>query len=350
MSSYYLNNSSNKTGPFSAALVNRFGFRKVGMIGSIIGTTSCVLTSFSASLYLTFFTYGFLAGLGYGMMYVATTIVVGYYFEKWRPLAIGIAVCGAGVGSVSLPPVLYYIDSSLGWKRTYRIMGALTLICIGTTASYRPLIPIDVTTIKTSDTKAISESNVAADESSKMQKESCGEGISSERGNKMQKDSCGEGVSFEKAESSTVTLFLPSRLPRIVSSETIISSGNGKDSGYIKPLKLDFKNSRFTDSHLSTVQEEEFGAKTSKFCCCCTTKRHRKKLYIRETYWSRTKKLFSGQKTHMRPMYRDDIFYSGSLLTLPEYAKSSTKSTATKQSVSTIRMWNSDPTYIIYTL
>lgn len=322
-------------GPFSAALVNRYGFRKIGIIGSLIGTSSCILTSFSSSLYVTFFTYGFMAGLGYGMMYVATTIVVGYYFEKWRPLAIGIAVCGAGVGSVSLPPVIYNIVTSLGWRKTYRIMGALTLICVGTTSTYRPLVPIDLTTIiKSSDAKIASESNVVAEDSSKVQKElSYGEGVSFEKGNKIPKDSCcGEGVSFEPTESSTVTLFQPSRLPRIVSSETIISSGNEKDSGYIKPLKLDFKNSRFTDSHLSTVQEEDLGAKRSKFCCC-PRKSHRKKLYIRETYWSRTKKVFSGQKTHMRPMYRDDIFYSGSLLTLPEYEKSSTKSTTTKQSV-----------------
>lgn len=267
------------------------------------------------------------------MMYVSTTIVVGYYFERWRPLAIGIAVCGAGVGSVSLPPALYHIVITLGWRRTYRIMGALTLICIGTTATYRPLIPIDLTTIKGSETKFISESTVAADESSKLQKESYGEGVSFEKSNKIFKDSCGEGETFDQTESSTVTLFQPSRLPRIVSSETIISSGNEKESGYIKPLKLDFKNSRFTDSHLSTVHEEEHGGNKSKFCCCCSRKRHRKKLYIRESYWSRTRKLFSGQKTHMRPMYRDDIFYSGSLLALPEYAKSSTKSTTTKQSV-----------------
>lgn len=347
----YYNNK--KIGPFSAALVNRYGYRKIGMIGSIIGTSSCILTSFSPSLYVTFFTYGFLAGLGYGMMYVATTIVVGYYFERWRPLAIGIAVCGAGVGSVSLPPAMYHIVSFLGWRKTYRIMGALTLICVGTTATYHPLAPIDLTAVRGSETKVTSESNVVAEESNKIQKESCGEGVSFDKNAKRQKDSCGEGVSlegsskiqdnpcgegvsFEQIEYSTVTLFHPMKLPRIVSSETIISGGAEKAEGsYIKPLKLDFKNSRFTDSHLSTVQEEEFGANNSKFCCCyCTHKHNKKKLHIKETYWSRTKKLFLGQKTHMRPMYRDDIFYNGSLLNLPEYAKSSTKSTSTRQSVS----------------
>lgn len=337
-------------GPFSAALVNRYGYRKIGIVGSVIGTSSCFLTSFSTSLYVTFFTYGFLAGLGYGMLYVATTIVVGYYFERWRPLAIGIAVCGAGVGSVSLPPAMYHIVDSLGWRKTYRIMGALTLVCIGTTATYHPLAPIDLTVIGNSETKETNESSVGAEESSKIHKESCGEGVSFDKNaGKWQKDffgegiscegcskinSCGEGVSFEPAEYSTVTLFHPIKLPRIVSSETIISSGAEKDNTYIKPLKLDFKNSRFTDSYLSTVQEEDLEAEKGKFCCCCTKKRYRRKLHIKETYWSRTKKLFMGQRTHMRPMYRDDIFYSGSLLHLPEYAKSSTKSTSTKQSVS----------------
>lgn len=340
-------NENKVIGPFSAALVNRYGYRKIGMIGSIIGTSSCLLTSFSPSLYVTFFTYGFLAGLGYGMMYVATTIVVGYYFERWRPLAIGIAVCGAGVGSVSLPPAMYHIVSILGWRKTYRIMGGLTLICLGTTATYHPLAPIDLTAVKASEIK-ISECNVDAQESSKIHKESCGEGVSFDKSakfddgaslqgtSKIQDNPCGEGVSyFDQNEYSTVTLFHPLKLPRIVSSETIISSGTEKTeaSSYIKPLKLDFKNSRFTDSHLSTVREEEMETKKSKFCCC-TRKRNKKKLQIKETYWSRTKRLLFGQRTHMRPMYRDDIFYSGSLVKLPEYAKSSTKSTSTRQSVS----------------
>lgn len=307
---------------------------------------------------MTFFTYGLLAGLGYGMMYVATTIVVGYYFERWRPLAIGIAVCGAGVGSVSLPPAMYHIVSYLGWRKTYRIMGALTSICIGSTATYHPLAPIDLTTIRISDNKVTDESNIFVEENSKVQKETCGEGVSFEKNTKLQKElcgealsyeegnkfknnSCGEGVSFEQTEYSTVTLFHPIKLPRIVSSETIISGGVEKaDCSYIKSLKLDFKNSRFTDSHLSTVHEEDFGTKKIKLCCCyCTQKYNRKKLQIKETYWSKTKKLFLGQKTHMRPMYRDDIFYSGSLVKLPEYAKSSTKSTSTRQSVSFIELF-----------
>lgn len=279
------------------------------------------------------------------MLYVSTTIVVGYYFERWRPLAIGIAVCGAGVGSVSLPPIMHHIVTNLGWRKSYRIMGALTLICIGTTATYHPLAPIDLT--KNSETKVKSETSVIAEENSKtIEKESCGEGVSFQKSVKIQKDFCesasfvgnnknGEGVSFDQDKYSTVTLYLPTKLPRIVSSETIISGGSDKENTYIKSLKLDFKNSRFTDSHLSTVHEEDFGSKKSKFCCfCCYRKSYRKKLHIKETYWSRTKKLFGGQqKTLMRPMYRDDIFYSGSLLNLPEYAKSSIRSTSTKQSV-----------------
>lgn len=283
------------------------------------------------------------------MLYVSTTIVVGYYFERWRPLAIGIAVCGAGVGSVSLPPIMYHIVNSLDWRKSYLIMGALTLICIGTTSTYQPLAPIDLTTIvKASEIKS-ENSLVEEGESSKKETweeagvsfeknpKLCGEGVSFERNGKVQKDFCIEaGVSFDQNKYSTVTLYLPLKLPRLVSSETIISSATEKESNYIKPLKLDFKNSRFTDSHLSTVQEEDFNTKRSLFCCfCCTRRRYRRKLQIKETYWSRAKKLFLGrQRTHMRPMYRDDIFYSGSLVNLPEYAKSSSKSTSTKQSVS----------------
>ena len=37
-------------------------------------------------------------GVGFGLIYVPAIVAVGFYFEKKRSLAMGIAVCGSGLG------------------------------------------------------------------------------------------------------------------------------------------------------------------------------------------------------------------------------------------------------------
>ena len=37
-------------------------------------------------------------GLGFGLIYVPAIVSVGFYFEKKRSIAMGIAVCGSGLG------------------------------------------------------------------------------------------------------------------------------------------------------------------------------------------------------------------------------------------------------------
>jgi len=37
-------------------------------------------------------------GLGFGMIYLSTVLMVNIYFDKKRGLAVGIAVCGSGLG------------------------------------------------------------------------------------------------------------------------------------------------------------------------------------------------------------------------------------------------------------
>lgn len=75
-------------------------------------------TSFSKSIYLVHFLYGVLTGIGFGLIYMPAVIAVGFYFEKWRGLATGIAACGTGLGGVALPIVLTIIQEKLGECKT----------------------------------------------------------------------------------------------------------------------------------------------------------------------------------------------------------------------------------------
>lgn len=58
------------------------------------------------------------SGIGFGMLYMPVVIIVGFYFERWRSLATGIAVCGSGVGTFLFPPMISFLFDYYGWRST----------------------------------------------------------------------------------------------------------------------------------------------------------------------------------------------------------------------------------------
>lgn len=69
-------------------------------------------------------------GIGFGLIYVPAVIAVGFYFEKWRAMATGIAVCGSGIGTFVMAPIFASLISALGWKKTLLVQAAMSLCCI----------------------------------------------------------------------------------------------------------------------------------------------------------------------------------------------------------------------------
>lgn len=52
------------------------------------------------------------------MIYMPAVLVVGFYFERWRALATGLALCGSGVGTFVLSPLTKYLLTSYSWATT----------------------------------------------------------------------------------------------------------------------------------------------------------------------------------------------------------------------------------------
>lgn len=57
-----------------------------------------------------------------------SVIIVGYYFEKWRPLATGIALCGSGVGCFIMAPISKYLIDNFGWRNALLAQAGKTLV------------------------------------------------------------------------------------------------------------------------------------------------------------------------------------------------------------------------------
>jgi len=126
-------------GPFVSVLSNRFGFRMVTIAGSILAATSLSLSIFATSIEFLYVSVGIIGGIGFGLVYVPAVIAVGFYFEKKRALATGIAVCGSGIGTFVVAPLTGWLLEEYGWKGTILIHAGMILNCSIFGAMFRPL-------------------------------------------------------------------------------------------------------------------------------------------------------------------------------------------------------------------
>lgn len=109
-------------------------------IGGAILASICVIAStFAPNVFTLFLTIGVGTGLGFGLIYLPAIVSVTVYFEKYRSLATGIAVCGSGIGTFVFAPVTEKLIEYYGWRGAMLIMGGIILNCIIFGMMFRPL-------------------------------------------------------------------------------------------------------------------------------------------------------------------------------------------------------------------
>lgn len=135
-------------GPFVSGLINKFGFRLVTILGSLIASSAFALSYYAESVTFLHVLYGVFGGVGFCFIYMPSVIIVGYYFEKWRPLATGIALCGSGVGTFVMGPLSKYLIEKVGWRSSLLIQAGMILMCSVFALAYRPIEPTIVTDMK----------------------------------------------------------------------------------------------------------------------------------------------------------------------------------------------------------
>ncbi|CAK1585250.1 unnamed protein product [Parnassius mnemosyne] len=132
-------------GPFVSALANKYGFRIVTIVGSVISSIAFALSYFATSVEYLYLVYGVLGGIGFCMIYMPAVLTVGFYFERWRALATGLALCGSGVGTFIFAPLTNIFIEQLGWRTTMLINAGVALGCLICGAMFRPIKPVRVT-------------------------------------------------------------------------------------------------------------------------------------------------------------------------------------------------------------
>jgi MFS family permease len=105
------------TAPFAAALMDRFGIRRVVMTALLLVSAGSGLTVFMTASWQLVLCWGVLVGLGTGSMALAfVATVTNRWFVRRRGLVTGVLTAGGAAGQLIFLPVLATLTESSGWR------------------------------------------------------------------------------------------------------------------------------------------------------------------------------------------------------------------------------------------
>ncbi|XP_055337737.1 arylsulfatase B-like isoform X2 [Paramacrobiotus metropolitanus] len=116
-------------GPFSSYLIDKSSCRTVTIVGAVVASFGCILSSFATGINFLIISYGIITGFGFGLMYLPQTIVLAEWFKESRSTATGIGLSGAGFGAFIIPPLAQHILKLYGWKSYFTFSGILISLC-----------------------------------------------------------------------------------------------------------------------------------------------------------------------------------------------------------------------------
>ncbi|KAK9694954.1 Major Facilitator Superfamily [Popillia japonica] len=268
------------TGPLICAMINRWGYRIVAVTGAMFGTIAFIASSFAPNIGILILTYGLIGGVGMGMLYMPSVIAIGFYFEKWRGVANSVSLCGSAVGSIAIPIIISVSMKDLNWRNKFRCFAGFTLFCALCTLLYKPLQPLEIQIDPLPDKLSDDESDDDVFPYTTVK-------------NKL------HNQAFRRMSGQTSIYSI-----RRAGSPNMMSVFSFKS--YTSTARSVFKGSRMSHDSIEGCCDtccncENFKHTFTLLCCCC--------------------KRCGANPT--RPMYRDDIFYGGSVVNLQEYKNKS---------------------------
>lgn len=119
------------TAPFAAALMNRFGLRKVTTVALLLVSAGAALSIFATAPWMLVATWGVLIGLGTGSMaLVFAATVADQWFLKRRGLVVGVLTAGGATGQLVFLPLIAVLVESAGWRQATLLVAAAALAVV----------------------------------------------------------------------------------------------------------------------------------------------------------------------------------------------------------------------------
>ncbi|MEU0553788.1 MFS transporter [Dactylosporangium maewongense] len=119
------------TAPFAAALMERFGIRRVVAYALLLVSAGSGLTVFMRHSWELIALWGVLVGLGTGSMALAfVATVTGRWFVKRRGLVTGVLTAGGAAGQLVFLPLLALLVDSHGWRAAALTVAGAALVVV----------------------------------------------------------------------------------------------------------------------------------------------------------------------------------------------------------------------------
>ncbi|ANH95436.1 MFS transporter [Streptomyces sp. NPDC057197] len=119
------------TAPFAAALMDRFGIRRVVAFALVVIAVGSVLTVWMTAPWQLWLCWGLLVGLGSGSMALAfAATVTNRWFTERRGLVSGILTAASASGQLIFLPILSWTVQSHGWRPAAVTVGLAALAVV----------------------------------------------------------------------------------------------------------------------------------------------------------------------------------------------------------------------------
>jgi MFS family permease len=133
------------TAPFAAALMERFGVRRVVVVALLMVAAGSGLTVFMSASWQLVVLWGVIVGLGTGSMALAlVATVVGRWFVARRGLVSGILTAASATGQLVFLPVIALIVQAEGWRAASLTVSACALAVVPVVLLFLRERPADV--------------------------------------------------------------------------------------------------------------------------------------------------------------------------------------------------------------
>jgi predicted MFS family arabinose efflux permease len=119
------------TAPFAAALMERFGIRRVVVLALLVVALGSGLTVFMQAGWQLLLLWGVLVGMGTGSMALSlVATVTGRWFVARRGLVSGVLTAGSAAGQLIFLPVVAHLEQSSGWRAAALCTSAAALAVV----------------------------------------------------------------------------------------------------------------------------------------------------------------------------------------------------------------------------
>ncbi|CAH8667786.1 unnamed protein product [Schistosoma bovis] len=115
--------------PFLCPLLDTYGFSSGSAWGALLMWVGCFVSSFANSFHILYLTLGILTSIGLQLTYLSALMSVTAQFENssYFGLAIGLTMCGSGVGAFGSNYLLAWLLSIWNWREVLFIESAILL-------------------------------------------------------------------------------------------------------------------------------------------------------------------------------------------------------------------------------